>query len=60
MSKVRIAVVDDNALGIQAASAAGMMPLGYAPHDEGLALAKTGAHVFHHMGDLMELLCLQP
>ena len=56
----RIAVVDDNALGIQAAAAAGMMPLGYAPHDEGLALAKSGARVFHHMGDLAELLCLQP
>lgn len=56
----QIAVVDDNALGIQAAAAAGMMPLGYAPHDEGQALAKAGARVFHHMGDLRELLRLQP
>ena len=55
----QIAVVDDNALGIQAATAAGMMPLGYAPHDTGLALARAGARVFHHMDDLAELLCLQ-
>jgi len=60
ISPEHIAVVDDNVLGIQAATAAGMMPLGYAPHDEGAVLAQAGAHVFHHMGDLMELLYSLP
>ena len=56
ISPEHIAVVDDNVLGIRAATAAGMMPLGYAPHDEGAVLAQAGASVFHHMGDLMDLL----
>lgn len=50
------AVVEDSALGIEAAIAAGMTAYGYAPHDDGARLAALGARVFHDMRELEMLL----
>ena len=50
------AVVEDSPLGIQAAVAAGMTAVGYAPETNGAQLAQRGARVFHHMDALYELL----
>jgi len=45
-------VIEDSRFGVQAGVAAGMRVLGYAPHDDGAALAEAGATVFH---DMMQL-----
>ena len=51
-------VVEDSAAGLQAAAAAGMRRMGFAPDDDGAALASEGATVFHRMQDLPGLLGL--
>jgi HAD superfamily hydrolase (TIGR01509 family) len=45
-------VVEDSATGAQAARAAGMRCLGFAPHGDGAPLAALGARVFRDLGDL--------
>jgi len=45
-------VVEDSPTGARAARAAGIPCFGYAPHDDGAALAAVGARVFHDMRDL--------
>lgn len=49
-------VVDDSPTGCIAARRAGMRCFGFAEHDGGTRLAAEGAHVFHEMADLPELL----
>lgn len=51
-------VVEDSAAGLQAAAAAGMRRMGFAPDDDGAALAAEGATVFHRMEVLPSLLGL--
>lgn len=51
-------VVEDSATGLQAAAAAVMRGLGFAPEDDGAALAAEGAVVFHRMADVPGLLGL--
>lgn len=48
-------VVEDSPFGAAAANAAGMRSLGYAPDDDGTALAREGATVFDTMADLPAL-----
>lgn len=48
-------VVEDSPFGAAAARAAGMRALGYAPDDDGTALAREGATVFHAMSNLPAL-----
>jgi len=52
------AVIEDSPTGVRAASAAGIRCFGYAPHDDGAALAAEGATVFQSMADLPRLLGL--
>ena len=52
------AVIEDTAIGIEAAMAAGMTAFGYAPRSDGLTLRNAGAQVFHHMKELLPLLGL--
>lgn len=49
-------VIEDSRPGVQAAMAAGMDCLGFAPHDTGAALQAAGAVVFHAMSELPGLL----
>ena len=49
-------VIEDSAPGATAARAAGMRCLGYAPHDDGAALARQGAIVFRSMRALPNLI----
>lgn len=49
-------VIDDSVSGCRAGVAAGMRTLGFAEHDDGAALAKVGAEVFHDMRELPGLL----
>jgi HAD superfamily hydrolase (TIGR01509 family) len=51
-------VVEDSVVGVQAAMAAGMDCLGYAPHSDGAALREAGAAPFSSMFDLPRLLGL--
>ena len=51
-------VVEDSAAGLQAAAAAGMRRMGFAPEGEGAELRAEGAEVFHRMQDLPSLLGL--
>jgi HAD superfamily hydrolase (TIGR01509 family) len=51
-------VIEDSIPGITGAVAAGMDCLGYAPHDDGAHLRAAGAHPFHAMTDLADLLAL--
>lgn len=46
-------VVEDSTHGVQAAVAAGMRVIGYAPHDDGSRLKAAGATVFNRMEDLL-------
>ncbi|HEY2053238.1 MAG TPA: HAD-IA family hydrolase [Solirubrobacterales bacterium] len=48
-------VVEDSPFGAAAAQAAGMAALGYAPDDDGEALASEGAKVFSSMAELPAL-----
>ena len=52
------AVIEDSPTGARAAAAAGIPCFGYAPHDDGAALAAEGAMVFHAMAELPRLLGL--
>ena len=52
----RCAVVEDTALGVEAAVAAGMRALGYAGATDPGALEAAGARVFNSMGELPGLL----
>ncbi|MCV2867859.1 HAD family phosphatase [Defluviimonas sp. WL0002] len=54
----RCVVIEDSATGARAALDAGMACMGYAPHDDGAALAAVGARPFHRMTDLPALLGL--
>jgi HAD superfamily hydrolase (TIGR01509 family) len=49
-------VVEDSPFGAAAARAAGMATLGYAPDDDGEALAREGATVFTSMAELPALI----
>ena len=49
-------VVEDSATGALAAKRAGIRCFGYAPHDDGAALAEQGAVVFADMAGLARLL----
>lgn len=51
-------VIEDSVPGVQAAIAAGMPVLGFAgdPHTDVAALKSEGAHVFHDMSALLELI----
>lgn len=49
-------VVEDARVGVEAGIRAGMRVYGYAPDDDGYALAQAGARVFHRMEQLSELL----
>ena len=53
-------VIEDSVPGVEAAVAAGMPVLGYAgdPHTDAEGLKSKGAHVFHDMRALMDLLGL--
>ena len=51
-------VVDDSPSGCRGAVAAGIKCLGFAEHDDGARLLAEGAHVFHKMDALPELLRL--
>jgi HAD superfamily hydrolase (TIGR01509 family) len=51
----RCVVVEDSPFGVAGARAAGMAALGYAPDDDGEALAAAGATVFASMADLPAL-----
>lgn len=50
------AVVEDSAFGVRGGVAAGMTVFGYAPRHDGKDLKTLGARVFHHMGELPQLL----
>jgi HAD superfamily hydrolase (TIGR01509 family) len=52
------AVFEDSPTGARAAAAAGIPCFGYAPHDDGAALAAEGATVFHAMAEVPRLLGL--
>jgi HAD superfamily hydrolase (TIGR01509 family) len=52
------AVFEDSPTGARAAAAAGIPCFGYAPHDDGAALAAEGAMVFHAMAEVPRLLGL--
>lgn len=52
----RCVVVEDSAPGVEAARAAGMPALGYAPHGDGAALRLRGARIFEDMSRLPGLL----
>ena len=52
----RCIVVEDSLVGVQAGIAAGMLVLGYAPHDTAVLLADAGAEVFASMSELPSLL----
>ena len=52
------AVIEDSPTGARAAAAAGIPCFGYAPQDDGAALAAEGAMVFHAMAELPRLLGL--
>lgn len=49
-------VIEDSVPGVQAAVAASMDSLGFAPHDDGAALRMAGAVPFHAMAELPALL----
>ncbi len=49
-------VIEDSVTGVQAAVAAGMDCLGFAPHGDGAPLRAAGAVPFHALADLPELL----
>lgn len=49
-------VVEDSLPGVRAALAARMTCLGFCPHDDGTALRKTGALLFHTLEELPALL----
>jgi HAD superfamily hydrolase (TIGR01509 family) len=51
-------VIEDSATGAQAARAAGMRCMGYAPHGNASALRDAGAIIFNDMNDLPRLLGL--
>lgn len=53
------AVVEDSPTGARAAAAAGIPCFGFAPHDDGAALAAEGARLFHAMADLPGLFGLR-
>lgn len=54
-------VIEDSVPGVEAAVAAGMPVLGYAgdPHTDAEGLKAKGAHVFHDMSALIELLGIE-
>jgi HAD superfamily hydrolase (TIGR01509 family) len=52
------AVIEDSPTGARAAAAAGIPCFGFAPHDDGAALAAEGATLFRSMADLPGLLGL--
>ena len=52
------AVIEDSPTGASAAAAAGIPCFGYAPHDDGAALAAEGAILFQSMAALPRLLGL--
>lgn len=52
------AVIEDSPTGARAAAAAGIPCFGYAPQDDGAALAAEGAMVFHAMAEVPRLLGL--
>ena len=52
------AVIEDSPTGARAAAAAGIPCFGFAPHDDGAALAAEGAILFRSMADLPRLLGL--
>ena len=54
----RCAVIEDSALGVTAARAAGMGVLGFAPEGDGAELAAAGAELFRDMAELPGLLGL--
>ncbi|MCA3451501.1 MAG: HAD-IA family hydrolase [Rhodobacter sp.] len=49
------AVIEDSPTGARAAAAAGIPCFGFAPHDDGAALAAEGAILFRSMADLPRL-----
>jgi HAD superfamily hydrolase (TIGR01509 family) len=51
-------VIEDSPTGAQAARAAGMRCMGYAPHGNAAALTDAGAIIFNDMNDLPRLLGL--
>ncbi len=52
----RCIVVEDSALGVRGAVAAGMAVIGLARHDDGAELADHGATIIHQLADLAPLL----
>ena len=52
------AVIEDSPTGARAAAAAGIPCFGFAPHDDGAALAAEGATLFRSMTDLPGLIGL--
>ena len=52
------AVIEDSPTGARAAAAAGIPCFGFAPHDDGAALAAEGATLFRSMTDLPRLIGL--
>jgi beta-phosphoglucomutase-like phosphatase (HAD superfamily) len=53
-------VIEDSVSGLRAANSAGMRCFGFAADDDGVALAREGATVFHDMADLPFLLGIGP
>ena len=47
-------VIDDSVPGCMAAARAGIRCLGFAEHDDGAALAETGAEVIHRLAEVPE------
>ena len=56
MPPSRCIVIEDSVTGAQAAAAAGMTCLGFAPNGDGAGLKAQGAHIFTSMADLPALL----
>lgn len=52
------AVIEDSPTGARAAAAAGIPCFGFAPHEDGAALAAEGATLFRSMADLPRMLGL--
>lgn len=52
----RCIVIEDGAFGVQAAVAAGMRAIGYAPHDDGSKLRREGAEIFSSMRQIADRL----
>lgn len=58
VAPARCVVVEDSAVGAEAARRAGIRCFGYAPHGDGARLAAEGAVIFRRMQDLPDLLGL--